>query len=101
MIPPEGISNIRTSMSHHVHSLPPSHRSPHLERHLLTKERERLEDEVARLERRLRQCRQRLAEIGAQLGALHDREEAGIPTSPPALGTDRASGRLAKMIVEY
>jgi uncharacterized membrane protein YccC len=97
----EGIASIRTSLRQHVHSLPPTHRSPHLERHLLAKDRERLVEEIARLERRCYQCRQRLADIEAKLASVADREDAGRTAFSPAVIAQRVPSRLAKMTVEY
>jgi len=102
----QGLSGIRTSVRQQVHSIPPSHRSPHLERHMLAKQEERLEREIAFLERRCRQCRQRVADIQTQMGALADREEAGRrASSPPASRACPAGARdprrMARMTVEY
>ena len=101
MRPVQGLAGIRTSLRQHVHSLPPSHRSPHLESHLLAKEKERLIEEIARLERRCCQCRQHLADIEARLNALAAREGARKTPGCTAPGRDQAPSRLARMTVEY
>ena len=80
---------IRTSLRSRIHSLPPSHRSPHLERHQLTQERARLQQEIARLELRRSQCRQRVAEIDTQLA--REPAEACPPSRAAGLRTDDAS----------
>ena len=97
----DGLSAIRTSLRQQLHSLPPSHRSPYLERHMLAKQKERLEREIAFLERRCQQCRQQLANIDAQLGAVLERK-AGRER-PAAAGPDEegAAGRFTRMTVDY
>ena len=101
MLPNEGLANIRTSMSRNIHSLPPTHRSPYLERHILAKQKERLEKEIALFERKCRQCRQQLADIEAQLEALAQREKAPSASASLPAGRENVAGRLAKMTVEY
>jgi hypothetical protein len=97
----EGAAGIRTSLGQRVRSLPPTHCSPYLERHLLAKERERLRQEITRLERRWNQCRQRLADIEAQMASLAQRETGPKPAVSPVTDTQRTPGPLAKMTVEY
>jgi hypothetical protein len=80
-------NGIRTSVRSRIHSLPPSHRSPHLERHQLTQERARLQQEIARLELRRHQCRQRVADIEAQLALTGDEGGEGRPPRAPCGGT--------------
>ena len=93
------LSGIRTSLRQHIHSLPPSHRSPYLERHMLAKQKERLEREIALLEGRCHQSRQRMADIEAHMEALADKEKANKKPTPPSLGSERH--RVARMTIEY
>lgn len=95
----DSLSGIRTSLRQHVHSLPPSHRSPYLECHMLAKQKERLEREIACLERRCQQCRQRVAGIEAQMETLAGKEEAGKKASSPPPGSE--TERVSRMTVEY
>ena len=97
----DSLSGIRTSLRQHVHSLPPSHRSSYLERHMLAKQRERLEREIAVLERRRQQCRQQVADIEAQMETLAGKKEARKQVSLPPASRDGGPGRVATMTVEY
>lgn len=101
MLPIGRLADMRTSLSEHVHSLPPTHRSPYLERHLLAKKRERLEREIALLERRRQQCRQQLADIEAKMGHPAAPGEVGRAAATPLASTEQAPRRLLKMSVEY
>jgi len=94
------LNGIRTSLRSRIHSLPPSHRSPHLERHLLAKEKSRLEQEIARLECRCRQCQQRVADIDAQIAVTC--EDAMHSEGPsPAANDERAARRFSRMAIDY
>jgi len=101
MAPRIGLNGIRTSLRQHVHSLPPSHRSADLERHLLAKEKERLDNEIARLERRCCQCRQWAADIEARLAVTPGRARSRLRTpSPP--GSDHSDEHPFRyMAVDY
>jgi len=94
-------AGIRTSLRQHVHSVPPSHRSPYLECHMMAKQKERLEKEAALLEIRCQQCWQRVADLEAQMRALADREDIRGPAS--ALPAERARdwARVTKVTLEY
>jgi len=101
-MPPIGrLADMRTSLSERVHSLPPTHRPPYLERHLLAKKRERLAGEIARLERRCQQCRRQLADIEAKMGHLAAPGEVGRAAATPLASREQAPGRFSKMSVEY
>jgi len=100
MLPIGNLADIRTSLGRNIHSLPPTHRSPYLERHILAKKKERLEKEMALLERRCSQCRQHLADLEAQLEALACQEKS------PRYAVERKTkesipGRFTRMDVEY
>jgi hypothetical protein len=97
----EGVASIRTSLSRNIHSLPPTHRSPYLERHILAKQKERLGKEISLFERKCQQCRRQLADIEAQLATVADREDVGRTAFSPAVIAQRVPSRLAKMTVEY
>jgi len=97
----DSLSGIRTSLRQHVHSLPPSHRSPYLECHMLAKQKERLEKEAALLEIRCQQCRQRVADIEARMETLAGKEKSGKRVALPPAGRERGPGRAATMTVEY
>lgn len=101
MIPNEGLAGIRTSMSRNIHSLPPTHRSPYLERHILAKQKERLEKEIALFEHKCSQCRRHLADIEVQLEALAQHEKAPKPSPSLPAGSETVARRLATMTVEY
>jgi len=101
MLSMRNLGSIRTSLRQHIHSLPPRHRSPYLERHVLAKEKERLEKEIASLERRCQQCRQHLADLETLLGAVAEREKTVEQASLAPASGEKAPGRLAKMIVDY
>ena len=101
MLPIGDLAGIRTSLRQHLHSLPPTHRSPYLERHVLAKEKERLEKEIASLERRCHQRRQHLADLEVQMEALAEREEAPKADVSPRLDPERTPRQLTKMTVEY
>ena len=97
-LPPAG--NIRTSQRQRIRSLPPSHRSAHLERHLLSKEKERLEKEIALLEQRLRYRRQHLADVEARMRLPADRGR-DQPPAATAPGPAGARPQMMRMTVEY
>jgi len=101
MTPLEGLANIRTSLRQHIHSLPPTHRSPYLERHILAKEKERLEKEIAFLERRCQRRRQQLADVEAQLEALAQQDKPASAAVSSSAKRENLPDRLAKMTVEY
>ena len=101
MTPLEGLASIRTSLGRNIHSLPPSHRSPYLERHILAKQKERLEKEIALFERKCQQCRRHLADIEAQLEALAQREKAPEASVSLLANREEVPGRLTRMTVEY
>lgn len=105
---PTDFDLVRTSLRQHIRSLPPSHRSPRLHRHLLLNEKERLEKEIMRLERRCCLCRRQVAEIQAQ---LEGERRSGTCTAAVA-PTERSEGpalseaggareRVICMTVEY
>ncbi|HUT75802.1 MAG TPA: hypothetical protein VM221_13330 [Armatimonadota bacterium] len=101
MAPHNRPSGIRTSLRQHLHSLPPSHRSPHLERHLLAKEKERLEQEIVRLERRCRQCRQQAADIEAQLATATEGASTRSSMLSPTGGNECDERPFSRMAVDY
>ncbi len=96
---PAGLAGIRTNQSQHVRSVPPSHRSAYVERHILAKHKELMEKQIALFERKLEQCRNQLADIEAQLqvAAQQEKREAYFP---PAARRP-APNRMAKMTLEY
>jgi hypothetical protein len=67
----------------------------------LAKKRERLEGEIALLERRHQQCRQQLADIEAKLGSPAAPEEVARAVATPLGSTEQARRRLRKMSVDY
>ena len=95
-----GLSAIRTSLGQHVHSLPPSHRSPYLEGHMLAKQKERLEKELAQLEHRCQQGRLRLTDIAAKLEALSEQQHPNAPV-PVASRHREETARVTSMTIKY
>jgi len=95
------VADIRTSLRQHLHSLPPSHRSPYLECHMLARQKERLEKEATLLEIRCQQCWQRVADLEARMRSLTEREEVGRPASGLPAESARDSARVATMTLEY
>jgi hypothetical protein len=71
-----------------------------LERHLLAKEKARLEKEIARLERRRRQCQQRVADIDAQLAVTYE-DVMHVEAPSPTAGDEPAARRFSRMAIDY
>jgi hypothetical protein len=92
-------AGMRTSLRQQLHSLPPSHRSPYLEGHMLAKQKERLEKELCQLEHRCHQWRLRLADIAAKLEALSERQLSAAAS--PAPGGTGPTAHVASMTIEY
>jgi len=93
-------AGMRTSLRQQLHSLPPSHRSPYLEGHMLAKQKERLEKELAQLEHRCHQWRLRLTDIAAKLEALSEQQHPNAP-APVASRRREETGRVASMTIKY
>ena len=100
MHPIRNLSDIGTSVSQHLRSIPVSHRSPYLECHILAKQKELLEKQIVLHERRRQQCRQRVAEIEARLEGER-RAGADLPPLAPTECSERGQERFRRMTLDY
>lgn len=66
----KGLSELRTATTSRLHSKPAKKGTAHLDLYLLSMERQRLETELARLEKRRRRIHEHLAEIRRAMDAL-------------------------------
>ena len=108
----KGLSDLRTAITTRVHSKPPQKGTAHLGLYLLSKEKQRLEKELALLEQRQRRIQEHLAEIRQAMGKLEqetEREESsenpstnlGAGEKQPATACQYSQRRWKKMTVDY
>ena len=105
------LSDIGTSLSRRLRSIPPSQWSSHLESHLLAKQKELLDRHIIVYGRRWQQCRQRVAEIEARLANVRQTgDHPAMPAPTPQAkaceypllpSSDREQQRFRRMTVEY
>lgn len=86
----KGLSDLRTALTTRVHSKPPQKGTAHLDLYLLSKEKQRLEKELAHLERRQRRIQEHLSEIRQAMGTLEQEAERERSSEDPA--TDIGGG---------
>jgi hypothetical protein len=108
----KGLVDLRTATSHHITSLPPLKGTTHLDLYLLDRERQRLEQELSRMEMRGRRINSLLEEIRKKMERLNESAEQGHGLLD-SHSTERAAGKLGapakrdghgkwkKMAVEY
>lgn len=63
----KGLPNLRTATTQRIRARPPQRGTAHLDMYLLSKEKERLEQELAHLEKRRERLQRHMAEIVGQL----------------------------------
>ncbi len=108
----KGLSDLRTAITTRVHAKPPQKGTAHLDLYLLGKEKQRLEQELARLEQRQRRIQVHLAEIRQTMATLeHEtaRERSsedpsmdiGAGEKQPAPASQYGQRRWKKMTVDY
>ncbi len=86
----KGLSDLRTAITTRVHTKPPQKGTAHLDLYLLGKEKQRLEQELARLEQRQRRIQAHLAEIRQAMGKLDQETERAMSSGEPS--TDIGAG---------
>jgi len=91
----KSLGDIRTVTSHHVGSKPPLEGSTHLNLYLLDKEKQRLEQELALVQKRQGRIHGRLAEIRKSMEkvkeAAQQEQAAQSSLANPATGQQAAS----------
>jgi hypothetical protein len=108
----KGLVDLRTATSHHITSLPPLKGTAHLDLYLLDRERQRLEQELSRMEMRGRRINSLLEEIRKKMERLnesalkghgllngHSTEHTAGKQGAPAKRDGH--GKWKKMAVEY
>ena len=86
----KGLNDLRTVLSSHVHSKPAQKGTAHLDLYLLSKEKQRLEKELGRLEQQQRRIRERLADICQAMGMFE--KEAERERSSEEASTELGAG---------
>ena len=108
----KGLSDLRTAITTRVHAKPPQKGTVHLDLYLLGKEKQRLKQELARLEQRQRRIQVHLAEIQQAMAALEQETERerssedpsvdiGAGEKQPAPASQYGQQRWKKMTVDY
>ena len=109
----KGLCDLRTATSHHITSLPPLKGTAHLDLYLLDRERQRLEQELSRMEMRSRRIHSLLEEIRKKMERLNESAVQGHgllnghSTERAAAGKQGVPakrdghGKWKKMAVEY
>jgi len=108
----KGLSDLRTAITTRVHAKPPQKGTAHLDLYLLGKEKQRLEQELARLEQRQRRIQVHLAEIRQAMATLEQETERerspedpsvdiGAGEKQPAPASQYSQRRWKKMTVDY
>ena len=108
----KGLSDLRTAITTRVHAKPPQKGTAHLDLYLLGKEKQRLEQELARLEQRQRRIQVHLAEIRQAMATLEQETERersskdpsvdiGAGEKQPAPASQYGQRRWKKMTVDY
>lgn len=87
----KGLGDLRTAITNRVHTKPPQKGTAHLDLYLLSKEKQRLEKELTRLEQRQRRIQGHLTEIRQMMSTLE--KEAEHERSPENSSTDLAGGK--------
>ncbi len=105
----KGLADLRTATTHHIGSKPPRKGTTYLDLFALSMERQRLEQELAGVERRQKRILDRLAEANSAMEKL--REEAQQenvaqsssvkPGADPPGAAIKLPGRWKKMAVGY
>lgn len=106
----KGLGDLRTVTTHHIPSKPPRKGTTYLDLFALSMEKQRLEQELAGIERRQKRILDRLAEVQSSMEKLVEvaQQEKAVPSSctepraekqPP--GEQRAGRQWKKMAVNY
>ena len=94
---PRGLSDVRTALTSRLHSLPTQKGTGHRDLYLLSKEKERLEKEIALIDRRRKRVTDHLAEttqiIAKLLEEAQPESQGPEGASAPATGDGRAPAR--------
>ena len=109
----KGLQNLRTATTRRIHTKPPHRGTAHLDMYLLSKEQQRLEQELAHLDGRRERISERLTGIQEEVAKLRrvaQQEEAGEmpqgsdvePASKPGSNSEEESQKQWKtMSVDY
>jgi len=96
----KGLGDLRTVTTHHITSKPPRKGTTYLDLFALSMERQRLEQELASIERRRKRIFDRLAEVQTAMERLVNaaQQEKAVRNNSAELATGR---QWKKMPVEY
>ena len=105
----KGLGDLRTVTTHHIPAKPPRKGTTYLDLFVLNMEKQRLEQELAGIERRRKRVLDRLAEVGSSMekleAAREEKAAAGLSADPGAhqpAASERTGGRQwKKMAIEY
>jgi predicted nucleic acid-binding Zn-ribbon protein len=79
----KSLREIRTMQSSKKRSIPRTQTSAYLDLYVLRREKDRLEKEIAVLERRKRNIQERLGDIGAEMRKIEKKEAEKERAGPP------------------
>jgi hypothetical protein len=91
----KGVSDLRTALTTRVHAKPPQKGTAHLDLYLLSKEKQRLEKELVRLERQQRRVQEHLAGTVQEIAKLQQEaqlEDSSQEASTIPVTRERQSG---------
>jgi hypothetical protein len=94
-----GLGDLRTAITSRIHAKPPRKGTAHLDLYLLDMERQRLEKELARLERRRERIQGHLAEIAKAMAKLG--QEATSEQEPAVPSTEHSYRQRKTMELGY
>lgn len=105
----KGLGDLRTVTTHHIPAKPPRKGTTYLDLFALSMEKQRLEQELAGIERRRQRVLNRLAEVGGSMeklveAAQQEKADEGIAAEPGShqeAASERPGGQWKKMAVEY
>lgn len=99
----KGLSNLGTATTKRIRARPPQGGTGHLEMYLISKEKQRLGQELAHLDQRRERIQRRIAEIGEQLVKLRQlalQEDAGGASDGAQLETSGVPGQPSPGLAE-